>query len=257
MCFSAEASFVAGGVLVPAGAYCVMRAAQYSARCLPLALVPLAFSAQQFSEGVVWLGLNRGDEELTRLASQVFLFFAIAFWPFMVPFSLCIPEPRRRQRAILALISVLSLVWLWVYAPLALEPARWLSTEIVHHSIGYQIDDLPAFSYAPQAMWRVVYLLFICIPLAVALPKRKERGILLPVVGVLVIALFLVSYVVFWYAFTSVWCFFAAFLSLVLCVVFYQLPRSTDAVARGEMVAHGAGRSPGSADNHGLHVSAG
>ena len=257
MCFSAEASFAAGAILVPAGAYCVVRAAQYSARYLPLALVPLAFSAQQFSEGFVWLALNRRDEALTRLASQVFLFFAIAFWPFMVPFSACLREPRTRQRAILALISVLSLVWLWVYAPLALEPARWLSTEIVHHSIGYQIDDLPAFSYAPQAMWRVVYLLFICVPLAVALPKREERGILLPVVGALVIALFLVSYAVFWYAFTSVWCFFAAFLSLVLCVVFYQLPRLADTAPRGGMAAHGAGRSLGSADSDELHVSAG
>jgi hypothetical protein len=224
MCFSAEASFTAAAVLVPPGAYCVARAARYSPRYLPLALVPLAFAAQQCAEGFVWLGLERDDADLVRDASRVFLFFAVAFWPFMVPFSLCVRERRLKPRIVLALFALLSLVWLWVYLPLALDPDRWLTTHVVHHSVQYDFDDLPAFNYLSLVAWRIVYLFLICAPLAVALPKRSERGLLIPVIGVLLAGLFLLTYVLFSYAFTSVWCFFAAFLSLALCVVHHRLP---------------------------------
>ncbi len=224
MCFSAEASFAAAAMLVPAGGYCMARAARYSLRYLPLALVPLAFAAQQCAEGFVWLGLGRDDTDLVCDASRIYLFFALAFWPFMVPFILCVRERRPKQGILLGLIALLSLVWVWFYLPLALDPERWLATRVVHHSVQYDFEDLPAFGYLPLAVWRIVYLVFICGPLILAVPKRSERGILLPLVGLFVVGLFLVSYVLFSYAFTSVWCFFAAFLSLVLCVVCHRLP---------------------------------
>jgi hypothetical protein len=227
MCFSAEASFAAAAVLVPAGGYCIARAARYSYRHLPLALVPLAFAAQQCSEAFVWLGLERDDTELIRNASRVYLAFALAFWPFMVPFSLCVRERRPKQKILLSLNALLSLVWVWFYFPLAWEPERWLSTRVVHHSVQYDFEELPAFRYLPLAAWRMVYLFFICCPLALAVPKRSDRGILVPLVALLVVGLFLMCYFLFAYAFISVWCFFAAFLSLVLCVVCHRLPFTT------------------------------
>jgi hypothetical protein len=227
MCFSAEASFAAAAVLVPAGGYCIARAMRYSLRYLPLALVPLAFAAQQCAEGFVWLGLGRDDPDLVRDASRIYLFFALAYWPFMVPFSLCVRERRPKQRLLLALIALLSLIWVWFYLPLALDPDRWLTTRVVHHSVSYDFEDLPALGYLPITAWRFVYLVFICAPMALAVPKRSERGILVPVVVLLVAGLFLVCYILFAYAFTSVWCFFAAFLSLMLCVVCHRLPSET------------------------------
>jgi hypothetical protein len=227
MCFSAEASFAAAAVLVPAGGYCIARAARHNLRYLPVALVPLAFAAQQFAEGFVWLGLRRDDADLVRDASRVYLFFALAFWPFMVPFSLCVRERRQKHRIILALFALLSLIWVWFYVPLALDPDRWLTTRVVHHSVQYDFDDLPAFNYLPLTLWRMIYLAFICAPLALALPKRSERGLLIPIVVVLLVGLFVLTYVLFSYAFTSVWCFFAAFLSLALCVVHHRLPSET------------------------------
>jgi hypothetical protein len=226
MCFSAEASFAAGAALLPVGAFCVHRAIRRDYRFLPLALTPVAFAVQQAAEGTVWLGLHHGDAVLVERGAVVFLFFALAFWPFWIPFSLLFLESRGGGKKLLAAVSVLSLVWLWLYAPLAADPGRWLSTEVLHHSIAYDINELPAFHLAPRIAWRVAYLAFICGPLLAARPGGADRLRLL--VGGLVAVLFAFCYLVYWYAFTSVWCFFAALLALLLAVVFAGLPEGAD-----------------------------
>jgi hypothetical protein len=222
MCFSAAASFAAGAALLPVGAFCVHRAVQRDRRFLPLALTPVAFAAQQAAEGCVWLGLNHGDPVLAERGAVVFLFFALAFWPFWIPFSLLCIEGRRPGRILLAAMTVLSLVWLWLFAPLAADPGRLLSTAVVHHSIAYDFSDLPAFHLVPRTALRVAYLAFICVPLLAARPGGEDR--LRFLAGALVAALFGFSYLVYWYAFTSVWCFFAALLALLLGVAFARLP---------------------------------
>ncbi|MFL5241396.1 MAG: DUF6629 family protein [Gemmataceae bacterium] len=228
MCFSAQASFAAGAALLPAGAYCMSSALRKSPRMALLAFIPLAFSVQQLAEGLVWRGLEEGNSLLVQNASVLFLFFAIVFWPLWIPLSL-IPLARgRKSGAILAALTVISLAWLWLYYPLATDPGRWLTTRIDHHSIRYEYDDLPGFQVTPHQIWRMAYLLSICLPLIVC--RRGGSGGKLSILGGLLVAgLFLMSYLVFWYAFTSVWCFFAAILSLVLCGVFYQLPQTTRA----------------------------
>ena len=59
---------------------------------------------------------------------------------------------------------------------------------------------------------------------ALAIPSGGKTSLAAPIL----IASFVVSYWVFWYAFTSVWCFFAAVLAVLLCYVFYYLPASTE-----------------------------
>jgi uncharacterized protein DUF6629 len=226
MCFSAQASFAAGAVLLPAGAFCVRAAVRQNHRFLPLALVPLAFAAQQLDEGLVWLGLEQGNASLVQWGSAVFLFFALAFWPFWIPLSLWFPETRRAGKHLLAGLTVLSLVWAWLYFPMAAEPGRWLSTEIVAHSVRYQFGNLPGFQVVPRAVWRGAYLLAICVPLLACRPVPGAASLVGLAGGGLVAVLFAVSYFVFWYAFTSVWCFFAALLSLFLCLAFWRLPSS-------------------------------
>ena len=238
MCFSAEASFTSAAALLPVGGYCVARALRNDWRFLPLALTPVAFSVQQAAEGCVWLGLGRGDAALVARASAAFLFFALVFWPFWIPFSLLFAEGRRPTRWFLGATTALSLVWLWLYAPVALDPGRWLSTEVVRHSISYRLDDLPAFRLAPRIAWRVAYLVFIIAPLAAA---RPGGGLLRFLAGGAVAALFLVCWFVYWYAFTSVWCFFAALLSLLLGYAFFRLPVRREPAAVGRTDGTGAG----------------
>src|SRR5262249_14012472 len=73
MCFSAGATFAAGPPLLPAGLYCTRVAARGRPAYLPLALVPVVFSLQQFAEGFVWVGLAWGDDALVRAAALAFL----------------------------------------------------------------------------------------------------------------------------------------------------------------------------------------
>jgi hypothetical protein len=241
MCFSAEASFVTSAALLPVGAYCLARAVRKDRRYFPLALVPFAFSAQQFAEGLVWLGLRWDDAVLVRRASQVFLFFALAFWPFWVPFSFVAPQDRPQARRILGGLTALSLVWFWLYYPLVSEPDRLLSTQVLHHSIRYDFDELPAFGLFPRNGWRLAYLVFVCGPFAVPADGRAGWNPWLLGTGALLAALFLTSFLFFWYAFTSVWCFFAAVFSVLLCALFGRLPARVVSPAPAACVSRGAG----------------
>ena len=80
MCFSAGASFAAGAVLSIIGVGSI-RKAQSPSQVL-FASIPLVFSVQQVSEGVLWLALqNSKFESLAPLATYLFLFFAQVLWP--------------------------------------------------------------------------------------------------------------------------------------------------------------------------------
>jgi hypothetical protein len=224
MCFSPEASFTVGAALLPAGIYCSQAAVRKDARFLPLALVPISFGIQQISEGFVWLGLNRDDGALLQQSSVVFLFFAIAFWPFWIPMCLAIAESRRPQQIVLALLALVGLAWLWLYFPVAVDPSKWLNTEIAGHSIRYNVGEIPGFVLAPRAVWRIGYLLVIVVPLSLAKfdPGGNRWANLSG--GLMIATLFAIAYGFYWQAFLSVWCFFAAVVSLLLCGVFYRLP---------------------------------
>jgi hypothetical protein len=218
MCFSAEASFGVGAVLLPAGLYCVRSAIKKDRGFLALSCLPLLFSLQQLCEGLVWVGLENGAAPLAREAALGFLFFALFFWPFWVPFSVAFIEPRSGVRQLLSVLALLALAFGWaLYAPVVFDPDRRLSLHVVHHSIQYEVRALPAFALIPGALWHLVYLANICCPLFVT-SNRPFRGfaVTLAVSGV-------VSHFAFRHAFESVWCFFAAVLSLQLCYAFREL----------------------------------
>jgi hypothetical protein len=222
MCFSAEASFSIGAALMPAGGYCVYSTFKKGAGLVPLALIPFAFAAQQLSEGLVWIGLSSQNPVLTSKASVFFLFFAIPFWPFWIPCCLAFAERQKTARWILTGFVFVSLVWIWVTYPLLREPERWLTTRQVYHSVQYDYAALPAFRAMPLVAWQALYFAQICLPFLVV--RRGQSAAHHLVGGAAVAVFFLIARFLFSYAFTSVWCFFAAILSLYLCFVFYRLP---------------------------------
>jgi hypothetical protein len=105
MCFSAEASFAVGTALLPASAYCTRVAVRRRPAYLPLAVIPFVFSFQQFSEGLVWVGLARSDPPLVTACSLCFLAVALGFWPFWVPLSAAFLESRPPVRRFLAVLA--------------------------------------------------------------------------------------------------------------------------------------------------------
>lgn len=225
MCFSAEASFAAGAVLIPAGGYCVAAALKKRPTLLPLALVPIFFGVQQISEGFVWQGLHHDDPATVRPASLVFLFFALAFWPFWFPLVSAATETSPRKRRAFTVLAVASAAWFGVfYLPILTGPESLLSTRIVHHSIRYDYPGLAVYQYVPRPLLRVLYFLCVAVPLALGSESSLGR-----VPGLVFAASAVLSAVVFEYAFVSVWCFFAAVLSAYLAWMFYTLPAGTEA----------------------------
>lgn len=219
MCFSPEASFAVGGALIPAAGYCLYKAWINDPRLIAVALIPLAFGAQQIAEGFVWLGLEANDPVRTRSAALVFLFFATAFWPWWFSPLNAIIEFRPRRRPVFIVLTVLTSVWFWVlYFPFLVGPEQWLTVQVVHHSIHYNYPDHPVFRYAPPPVLRLSYLLSVAVPMALG-PNIFGRWPIFFVLGSVLVAV-----TVFEYAFISVWCFFAAVLTGYLCVWFHHHP---------------------------------
>jgi hypothetical protein len=218
MCFSAEASFAAGAVLLPAGLYCVRSALKKDRAYLALACVPLLFGVQQFCEGLVWVGLENGNAPLARGAALWFLFFALFFWPFWVPFSVASFEPRKGTRQMLSVLALGALALGWaLYAPVVFDPQGRLSVRVAHHSIQYDLHPLSSFALLPGEFWQLGYLASICGPLFASCDRRFRLFALTLAVS------WLVSHLIYRYALESVWCFFAAALSLQLCHAFHAL----------------------------------
>jgi len=222
MCISAEASVAVGAVLLPAGAYCVQAALRKNRSYLVLSVIPIFFSAQQFCEGAVWLGLGQNDGALSERASLGFLFFALAFWPFWIPLSVLLLESQPSRKWLIGFITILSLAWgLVLYYPIAADPQRWLTIQVVHHSVQYNYFALPVYQVVSPSWVRFFYLATIALPLVV---WSERQGLTF---GLLLAASAMVSHFIFAHAFVSVWCFFAAVLALYLCLVFYRLPAAS------------------------------
>jgi hypothetical protein len=221
MCYSAAASFAAGAVLLPAGVYCMTSALRTRPGSLPLAVVPIAFGIQQISEGFVWEGLEHGEPVLARQASLFFLFFALVFWPFWFPLISALMDPRPAARRLFVGLTIVSTAWFWVlFVPIVNGPDSLLRTRIVHHSIQYYFLDLEVYKYVPLTIMRLLY--FSCV----ALPMAFGNGSLGRIPGLVFGASAVIAAVIFDYAFVSVWCFIAAWLSGYLCWFFWKMGRN-------------------------------
>lgn len=209
MCFSPEASFASAAVLLPFGAFTLRSALRTAPRMWPFALVPCVFGLQQACEGFVWFGLERGDESLTRPAARAYLFFALAFWPFWFSTCAAIIEPKRGRRWLLAAFALLSTGWFWfAYLPVLTDPLA-AGACVCHHSIRYTYSDtFVVGSFGPWEL-RAAYLLTAALPVGFC---SLRRVLLVPLA--LAAASAGAAAVVFDYAFTSVWCLFAAVLSV-------------------------------------------
>jgi hypothetical protein len=227
MCFSAEASFTVGAALLPVGVYCIREALRKQPYHIGLALIPVWFGLQQISEGLVWEGLEHGNTSLTRIASLVFLFFALALWPFWFSFLGAIGEPIPKRRRWFVVFSLVSTVWFWVlYFPLLTGPESLLETRIVHHSIQYYFPDIPIHHYLPKIVIRLLYLASVAVPMVAGTVDWGR----LP--GIILGGLAIITFLVFDHAFVSVWCFFAAFLSAHVALLMYRVPEPEHSKSR-------------------------
>jgi hypothetical protein len=192
MCFSASASFVAGGALVLLGAVTFTIARK---KDKALVAIPILFGIQQVFEGIQWLYLNRGSS--SALAGYGFLFFALIVWPVYVPAFVFLLDKKRR--------SVLR-VFILAGVVIALYLAWMLAT---HKLYIQERESCVNYSFGLPSKWTVAPLYFLAILGALFASSRA----IFRWFGVAIFLMSLVAWRLYEVNFISVWCFFAAAVS--------------------------------------------
>jgi hypothetical protein len=209
MCFSAGGSFAASGVLTLAAA-AALRVAPKRERMF--ASIPLIFAIQQAIEGFQWLAPH--PSVCSSVLGYGFLILAFFFWPAFVSLAAFRAERGPIRRRILlwfAGIGVLiscALLWILLSQPL----------DIVVHPFGIRYLIYSPLGWVGVAM----YLIATCGSLLVS--SRRSFQLL----GVLGAVSALLTELVFQNSFISVWCFFAALLSLYILVLVSRKRSATE-----------------------------
>jgi hypothetical protein len=211
MCYSAEASFIAGGVLM-ATSIAIARTPKEKSG-FALATIPAIFATHQFIEGCIWLSQGRpGMETLGTVAANLYVLIAYVFWPIFIPFAAYQMEtcPRRRV-AILVCQAIGLAVGLNYLIGMIQTP---VAVSVYSCNLSYQVGSV----------WNIgpAYLIAVSLPLLVS----SHKGIAMFGVGVLATCaagLYLEQIP----SFPSVWCFFAAVLSISLYAYFRAAQRVT------------------------------
>ena len=194
MCFSSSASFVASGGLAIIGGVSFVAAKKEDKI---LAVIPIMFAIQQFFEGIQWVYLNNGS--VSFFSGYSFLFFAFILWPLYVPVAVFVLDKNERK----------ILRW-FVFGGIVV--ASYFS--IILMTVNVSINKLNScinysLNFPFKELIILAYLLAIVGSLCVSSLKIFRYF------GVAVGFLGLVAWLFFELTFTSVWCFFAAIVSLM------------------------------------------
>lgn len=200
MCFSAQASFAAGAVLMGAGVAAMRKTGSPSQ--LLFAGIPLLFSIQQFSEGFLWLSQeNPVFASLEAPATHFFFFIGSVVWPVWVPVSIWMVEPNaRRRKGLLLIMGIGAIIALYgLVCMLSLGVVAQVDCSHIMYIFSYPLD------------WprKILYIMAVAPPFFVSSWKNMRFLGFMAVISVAVTQVFYAEF-----AF-SVWCFFAAILSVL------------------------------------------
>ncbi|MFM7591236.1 MAG: DUF6629 family protein [Isosphaeraceae bacterium] len=221
MCYSAQASFLTAATLTPIGIFCMNSAIRRHPRLWPVASVPLGFAIQQAMEGVIWISLDHNDQATAEMAARIYLFFAICWWPFWGPLTALVAATEPRKKRLLSAILILSSGWFfYYYLPMLADFRNQIQATVVHHSIRYSYSDTVILGGSNRVPMTILYLLFTAGPFFI---QRVGNRSWVPIfIGFS--SVFAAHYFAT-YAYTSVWCIFAALLSSYSLVYFRRLDK--------------------------------
>jgi len=203
MCFSAEASFTGGIIIFSIGIATVKNI--HNPSQLVFAIIPLFFGIQQITEGFLWLSLQNPEfSNIQKLTSTIFLIMAEVLWPMIIPLSVLLMEDNNNKKQILRIFLGLGILLAIYYAYCI------MNFNVNPKIVGYHIQYNNDFPIAFRNLAFAVYLIATIAPLFVSSIKKMHYFGILMFLSCLITALFFVQYL------TSVWCFFAAFISVVI-----------------------------------------
>jgi len=206
MCFSVTASFGSGVVLAAIGVVTLKMTRKPSH--LPFAFIPILFAIQQISEGFVWLTLQHPEyAKWQSVPIHVFMIFAHIVWPFWITLSAWLLEEQSTRKKILAVLFAVAIVLSGseVYY-MAVTP---IGAEISGHHVLYLFD----YPQTYVSVTGIVYGLVTIVPCFVSSVKRMWLLGFCFAVSLIFSALFYQAHLL------SVWCFFAAILSIIIYLI--------------------------------------
>jgi hypothetical protein len=207
MCFSAAANFVGSGALGAIGVITLTRVKHR--RELLFASLPALFAIHQFIEGFVWLGLDGMlSSQVTHNMGAAFMLYAQGLLPFLLPLSVLLFEPDARSRRrmlpflVIGVLTALYILWaLTAYPTLIFVKGN-------------------SIVYINQATNNTVVAVFYVIATCGSLLFSKVKDMV--IFGVANLTILLAVMAVKRYAFTSLWCAYAAVASVIILAYFWK-----------------------------------
>jgi hypothetical protein len=206
MCFSATASFTLSTILVSTGIFSVITAYKFNKKYLLLALMPIIFGLQQGLEGMIWLNMNAENVLNLPFYMYSYLFFAFYFWPAYIPVSIYFTENNGlRKKMMLGCMVAGQILGIIIFTPVLIGVIP-VSINVIKHSIHYGTYQ------SSLVLWgfSIAYISIITLPLFLSSAPA------IVFFGWMVLVSSLLSYWLYFYVFTSTWCFFAAIFSLYI-----------------------------------------
>lgn len=206
MCFSAGASFTAGVVLSAVGVATIASVRKPSQRLF--SLIPLIFGIQQLAEGCVWYSLqNPGHETIQKLGVWIFMIAADVLWPTIIPLSIHMMEESPGRKKLLKIFLPAGVLLSLYYATCLV--IFNVNPEIINCHINYGRSFIPALM-APAFL---LYIIVTVPPFFISsISGMKWLGLAMFVSVVITVILYVRNI-------TSVWCFFAAALSILIYLI--------------------------------------
>ena len=207
MCFSAAANFIGSGALAAIGVVTLTKVKHR--RELLFAALPVLFAVHQFIEGFVWLGLDGVlSPAVAHNMGAAFMLYAQGLLPFLLPLGVLLFESdaksRRRMLPFVVIGGATALYMLWALT------AYPLQVYIRGNSI----------VYLNQGTNKTPIAFFYVIATCGSLFFSKVRAMI--AFGAVNLMILLAVMEFKRYAFTSLWCAYAAIASLIILVYFWR-----------------------------------
>lgn len=207
MCFSAVANFVGSTALAGIGVVTLTKVKHR--RELLFAALPTLFAVHQFIEGFVWLGLDGIlSPTVTHNMGAAFMLYAQGLLPLLLPLSVLLFEPGRKdRRRMLPFVIIGGATTLYILWALAAYPTQ---IYVKGNSIVY-VNQATNFTVVA-----ILYVIATCGSLFFSRVKAMVAF------GTANLTILLAVMAFKRYAFTSLWCAYAAIASVIILAYFWK-----------------------------------
>lgn len=200
-------NFTLSGALAVVGLLTLRKVSE--PREVVLALLPLLFAMHQFVQGFVWLGTEGLIEpRANEIAISIFILYAQGLLPFLVPLAVWLIEPEERFRLLIGVLLVLGgMLAAYTMWGLTVQPT---SVSVENHTLVY------INSWTAKSWMNTVYILTTCGPLILSSSVTVQLFGWVNLLGLSGVSLFWPKSV------TSLWCLYAAVVSVLLYFYFVE-----------------------------------